>query len=241
MDLFAVHPDGVIYSAWWNGSPRWKGEPWNDWYWIGGQGFGQGTPIAALSRNRDQIDLFAVGLDGGVYSAWWNCYPWYGWFRIGGRVFPQQTSIAALSRNRRQIDLFAVGDDGGVYRAWWNGKPWWNNPWRKSNPWHDWSRVGGRVFPEGTPMAALSRKPDQMDLFAVGGDGGVCSASWNGTWRDWFRVGGRVFPEGTPMAALSRKPDQMDLFAVGGDGGVYGASWNGTWSDWFRLPLDATG
>jgi hypothetical protein len=44
--------------------------------------FAQGTPIAALSRNPNQMDLFAVGLDGGIYSPWWNG-DWHDIFRVG--------------------------------------------------------------------------------------------------------------------------------------------------------------
>jgi hypothetical protein len=239
MDVFAVHQDGVVYSAWWNGDRWWKGNPWHGWYRISGQAFAQRTPIAALSRNRDQIDLFAVGLDGGVYSTWWNCYPWYGWFRIADRSFEQQTPIAAVSRDRRRIDLFAVGDDGGVYSAGWSGEPWWNNPWHDSSPWHGWSRIGGRDFAQRTPVAAVARMPDRMDLFAVGGDGGVYHAAWGGVWGEWVRVGHRAFAEHTPVAAVARMPDRMDLFAVGEDSGVYSAAWNGVWDDWLRLPLQA--
>jgi hypothetical protein len=44
--------------------------------------FAQNTPIAALTRNPNQMDLFAVGLDGGVYSAWWGFNQWHDWFSV---------------------------------------------------------------------------------------------------------------------------------------------------------------
>ncbi|GAA3195094.1 PLAT/LH2 domain-containing protein [Actinocorallia longicatena] len=181
-------------------------------------------PVAALSRNSNQLDIFAVAEDGGVWSAWWNGEPWRDWFRIGARAFGPRTPIATLSRNSDQMDVFAVGLDGGVYSAWWNG-----------NPWRDWFRVGTRTFTQNTPISALSRNDDQMDLFAVGEDGGVYSAWWNGDWHDWFRIGTAVFAQGTPIAVLSRNPDQMDLFAVGLDGRVWSAWWNGVWHDWFPI------
>ncbi|WP_369242129.1 PLAT/LH2 domain-containing protein [Streptomyces sp. R21] len=182
-------------------------------------------PVAALSRNSNQLDIFAVGPDGGVHSAWWNGNPWRDWFRIGTREFGPQTPIATLSRNSDQMDIFAVGLDGGVYSAWWNG-----------NPWRDWSRIGTREFSQNTPISTLSRNPNQMDLFAVGPDGGVYNAWWNGNpWRDWSRIGTAVFAQGTPIAVLSRNPNQMDLFAVGQDGGVWSTWWDGQWHDWFRI------
>ena len=52
------------------------------------------------------------------------------------------------------------------------------------------------MFAQKTPIAAISRNDDQMDLFAVHVVGRVYSASWNGQlhdwflqWRDWFLVG----------------------------------------------------
>jgi Matrixin/Putative peptidoglycan binding domain len=100
---------------------------------------------------------------------------------------------------------------------------------------------GKRIsYQQNTPLAALTRNDDQMDVFAVNQDDGVYSAWWNGNpWRDWFRIGGdnNVFPQHTPIAALSRNDDQMDLFAVGFDGNVYSTWWDGTWHDWFRLPI----
>jgi glycerophosphoryl diester phosphodiesterase len=91
---------------------------------VGTAVFAQNTPITVLSRNSDQMDLFAVGLDGGVYSAWWNGNPWRDWFRLGTGVFGQDTSIAALARDADHMDLFASGLDGRIYTATWNGNPW---------------------------------------------------------------------------------------------------------------------
>jgi hypothetical protein len=76
MDLFAVRPDGGVHSAFWHGD-------WHDWYRVGTAEFAQGTPIAALSRNPDQMDLFAVRPDGGVYSAFWHG-DWHDWYKLLG-------------------------------------------------------------------------------------------------------------------------------------------------------------
>ena len=90
-------------------------------------------------------------------------------------------------------------------------------------------------FVQNTPIATICRNPNQMDLFAVGEDGRVYSAWWNGEWHDWFPIGDRVFAQNTPIAAISRNDDQMDLFAVGEDGRVYSAWWNGEWKPWFTI------
>lgn len=71
------------------------------------------------------IDLFAVGLDRGTYSAWWDG-EWHEWFRLAERSFEPNAPITAVSREPNHMDLFAVGPDGGAYSTWWD------------NGWHDW-------------------------------------------------------------------------------------------------------
>ena len=90
-------------------------------------------------------------------------------------------------------------------------------------------------FPEGAPIAAISRNPRQIDVFAVGVDGAVYSQWWNNWWRDYFKVGTKTFPTLTPVVAQSRNDDQMDVFAIGEDGGLWSAWWHGEWHDWFRI------
>jgi hypothetical protein len=86
-----------------------------------------------------------------------------------------------------------------------------------------------------TSVAGLSRNPNQMDLFAVGEDGGLHSEWWNGEWREWFTLAGAGYFPGTPVTALSRNPNQMDLFVLGMDGVIRSIYWNGHWSGWFAL------
>jgi hypothetical protein len=225
MDIFGIGRDGFAYSTWWNGNP------WRNWFRVGSLVFPQNTPIATICRNPEQMDIFAVADDQRVYSVWWSGNPWREWFRIGSRElprFPQNTPIATICRNPEQMDIFAVADDQRVYSVWWSG-----------NPWREWFRIGSRElprFPQNTPIATICRNPNQMDIFAVGEDGGVYSAWWNGNpWREWFRIGSRVFRRNTPIATICRNPNQMDIFAVGEDGRVYSAGWNGDWQDWNLL------
>jgi len=80
-------------------------------------------------------------------------------------------------------------------------------------------------------VSAVSRKPDQLDVFTVAPDGRVETAWWpNADWANWRPIGG-FFPAGAPVAAVARKADQLDLFVVGNDGRVY-TSWWGGGNDW---------
>ena len=218
IDLFAVGDDGRVYTNWWHDS-------WQDWGTVGNQTFPKSTPIAAIARKSDHIDLFAVGPDGRVYTNWWGG-SWHEWGTVGNQTFPKSTPIAAIARREDHIDLFAVGQDGAggtaVYTAWWDGS------------WHDWRKVRDThdAFPLLTPVTALARKSDHIDLFAVGTDGLVHTNWWDGSWHEWGTVANSVFTQRTPVAAIARKSDHIDLFAVGQNGLVLTNWWGGSWHDW---------
>lgn len=309
LDVFVIGRDGGIWGAWWH-DPGGKGAMWYDWtratttfhtpgspltvsardsshlnvFVVGGAAddprfdgsvwscawdddtqvwrdtgriagarnlFAYATPVATLSRNSKQIDLFAVGPGGYVYTAAWTDDPavgfnavgsgsdpgdkWTGWTIIGdvadkGRgvapCFEARTPIAALSRNSDQMDLFAVGPDGYIRNAWWNGKPW------------NWGAVDNRPYPQGTPIAAISVDSDHMNLFAVAEDGGIYNTWWNGGPWQSERVTDRTFPERTPIAVVSRNKDQIDIFAVDDSGTVMNAWWHGNRWNYGPVPFD---
>ena len=94
------------------------------------------------------------------------------WAPIGG-FFPRGTSISAVSRNPRPTrhlhlrlqrprlhELVEPRATGG----------------RDATT--DWASIGG-TFPAGAPPAAVSRNPDQLDVFITGNDGVVYTNWWN--------------------------------------------------------------
>ena len=210
------------------------------------------STITSVSRSRDQLDLFAVGFDGGVYSTFWNPDGgWFDrWFRLVdpnfGDLFtvPPQSEISVLSRYPTHLDLFVVGRDSAVYSTFWDANGGWFNHWFRLG---DTNFADGFKVPIRSPVSSLSRYPDHIDLFVSGFDGGVYSTFWdvNGGWFNrWFRLGDTNFgdnftiPPGSPVSCLSRYQDHIDLFVSGRDGGVYSTFWdvNGGWFNrWFRL------
>jgi hypothetical protein len=91
-------------------------------------------------------------------------------------------------------------------------------------------------FGQDASLVAIARSPDNMDVFAVGPDGQLRSAWWDGNWHMWFRIGDPILVPGAPVAALVRDDDFMDLFAVGRDGQVHVAWWNGNpWRGWASI------
>jgi len=191
-----------------------------------------GTPVAAVTRNPSQLDLFITGNDGVVYTSWWTAgSDWSGlngWRAIGG-FFPADAPVTAVSRNPNQLDLFVVGNDGVVYTSWWTA----GSDWSGIN--NNWRAIGG-YFPPGSPVAAVSRNPNQLDLFVVGNNGVIytswwtAGSDWSGINNNWRAIGG-YFPPGSPLAAVSRNPNQLDLFVVGYNDVVY-TSWWMAGSDW---------
>lgn len=236
LDLFVVGNDGVVYTSWWTAGQDWSGVN-NNWRPIGGV-FPVGAKVFAVSRHRDQLDLFVIGNDGVVYTAWWTAgQDWSGvnnnWRPIGG-VFPIGATVTPVSRHRDQLDLFVTGNDGVVYTSWWTAGQDWSGL-------NGWRPIGG-VFPPDSTIGAVSRNEDQLDLFVLGYDG-VVYTSWWTAGRDWsglrgWRPIGGFFPMGAELSAVSRHQDQLDLFITGNDGVVYtswwtaGQDWSGVNNNW---------
>lgn len=137
---------------------------WNDGYTFSDR-FPPGSVVTAIARKPDQIDLFVVGNDGGIYSTWWDG-GWHDWFRIGPEAanFPNGNTVTALARHPDHIDLFVVGHDGGIYSAWWNP----NDGWETN---HNWFRIGQQHSILNWACRYVWTQIDELD--AACGDGPV--------------------------------------------------------------------
>jgi hypothetical protein len=81
------------------------------------------------------------------------------------------------------------------------------------------------IFGARTNVAALTRSPNQIDLYAIDRDGDLewttrdlhSSPSWNG----WRKVSsGGLFPPGAPISAVSRTNRVADVVAIARDGSM---------------------
>jgi hypothetical protein len=52
----------------------------------------------------------------------------------------------------------------------------------------EWFRLAERSFAPNSPITAVSREPNHIDLFAVAPDGGAYSTWWDNGWHDWFPI-----------------------------------------------------
>jgi hypothetical protein len=242
LDVFVCSNNQVWTSAWSGGSD------WSGWRSIGGppsnDEFREGAVISVVSRDPMKLDAFVIGMSGRVYTTAWPVAggeDWSGaWIDLGG-AFPSSAMISAVSRNSMQLDLFGCGKDGRVYTTAWAGGANWNG-------WSPISPAGGSpgspsVFLAGSPVGAVSRNPEQLDVFICGSDGRVYTSAWAGG-GDWNGRGGwdaisppvelssaSAFTPGAPVSVVSRNPIQLDVFAGGNDRNIYTAAWAGG-SDW---------
>jgi hypothetical protein len=198
--------------------------------------FSQRTPIAALSATPGRVDLFAVAEDGLLYTMWWRDGRWRGWvrLRVTKQIFSQRTRIAAVSAGLGSIDLIGVAADGGPYNASLRPSDFWRC-------WRGWDRIAVGQFTPSTPVTAAISVPGLLDLFAVGEDGVVYTASrlLAAAWQGWtpVPVAGRTFAQGTEVAAATAQVGLLSLFAVSVDGGAYTAWRDGDtpWQGWTRI------
>ena len=145
----------------------------------------------------------------------------------------QPAPVHVVSRSQDKLDVF-VSDGGGntttaawepAMISWWEG--WWN-------------LLGGRTSP-GAHVTVVSRRPDFLDVFTVGTDGGAYTCAWEPSagWRGWWRIGTAVFPQGAMISAVSRSQDKLDIFATDVGGRVLTAAWEPAfadgWHGWWEL------
>jgi hypothetical protein len=69
LDLFVTGLNGAVWSSWWHDDA----DGWRPWFQVRPDTvFDQNHPVTAVSRHSEQIDLFKVGFNGAVWSAWWS-------------------------------------------------------------------------------------------------------------------------------------------------------------------------
>src|SRR6267154_138499 len=202
---------------------------WNSFFRLD-PGFAKGrSPIVAIARNADHLDLFVTGTDGGIYSAYWdNASDWSSFFKFDEVFAKGRSPVTVIARNPNHLDLFVTGTDGVIYSAYWDAA----SGWSKFFP-TDAGFVRGR-----SAVTVIARNPDYLDLFVTATDGGVYSAYWDSasSWSSFFPID-TGFSGGPSVSAIARNPNHLDLFVIGNEGGIHSAYWDGAngWSSFFRI------
>jgi hypothetical protein len=85
-----------------------------------------GSPVTAIARYDNHLDLFTLGTDNRVYSTWWHeNQNWAGWFNVSGGIGMPGGQVAAISRFTEHVDIFTVGTDSRAYSTWWDAATGW--------------------------------------------------------------------------------------------------------------------
>jgi hypothetical protein len=153
-------------------------------------------------------------------------------------------SAAVVSRRTRCGDLFLLGLDGFVRTIWINE--------RETFPRHPWPLNPDNPARKGSPIAAVCRETDQIDVFYFDREHHLVTQWWNPRALDWSRnrrvIPGTTVAGGSNVVALGRaagpaaqaagappaSPSSLDVFYVGLDQTrAYAAG--GAWSDAFQV------
>lgn len=159
-------------------------------------------------------------------------------------------SAAATSRRTGCTDLFVQGMDGLMRTAWLTD--------REAFPRHPWP-LHNEPARRGTPIAAVSRELDQIDVFYVNRQHQLVTQWWHPSANNWAQnrriLAGPMVAGGSNLAAVKRAAvgsprSQLDVFYVSLDyTRTYAepARWNDAWSvvhatwsqgtDWQVLPI----
>lgn len=196
------------------------------------------SPIVAVARTSENLDLFWIGADGEVWTKWRavgaNGNEWSVPFAIPGvppgDVPAPKGKLAVVSRVPDQIDLFWIAADGGVRSHFWTGAfP--DGAWEKHNSFAVTPRDAARA---DSPIVAVSRINEQIDLFWIGADGAVFTHWWSathptGNWiqHPHFMIAppGSARPD-SPLTAVAKTSHHLDVFWVAPDGAVRSQWWD---------------
>ncbi|MCH9646962.1 MAG: hypothetical protein K0U98_01920 [Deltaproteobacteria bacterium] len=233
LDVFAVGVDGYAYTAAWKAGQK---AGWRGWWTIAKGRALPGTPIAAVSRSTGKLDVFMVGLDERVWTAAWQPgdKSWRGWWPVGDLKTVPGSVVGVVARSPGTLDIFAVDKKGVARTAGWKAG--------RKEAWRGWWTVAkGRALP-GTPIAAVSRSTDKLDVFMVGVDGKVWAAAWqpgDKSWRGWWPIGDLKVPHRALLSVICKQEGHLDVFTRGFDGAAYTAAWEAgrdkKWRGWWRL------
>jgi hypothetical protein len=233
LDVFATDTAGRVLTAAWE--PAFA-DGWHGWWDLKGGRAKPGSPVAAVSRSANKLDVFVVGTDGGCYTAAWE--PaftdwWHGWWRIRDAVFPLGAPLTAASRSADKLDVFGTDAARKVITAAWEPA--------FADGWHGWWQIRNGLGQPGAPVTAVSRSADKLDVFVIGVDNRTYTAAWEPAfadgWHGWWNLNGGMAVHGSAIAGVSRRPDYMDVFVVGLDGRVYSAAWSPgkPWGGWWPM------
>ena len=201
--------------------------PLQPWQTIGPNRFPAASPVTAVSPVQGAVSLFVLGFDRQVWCSLVNSGVRQPWFPLGPDTFPAGLPLAAVSTTPGGTSLFILGEDGRVWSTYYD--PGNVGPDARGG-WQPWFPLGANVFPQGSPVAAISTGPGGTSLFVTGFDSQIWSTYFDprrpgppdhGGWQPWFPLGPNVFPAPSTITAISTAPGATSLYILGLEGRVW--------------------
>jgi hypothetical protein len=228
------------------------------------------TIPTVVSRTTSNVDMFYVDGNGGLYTVFQSAptYTWYtetlippsftehvGYATITiPSIAPSNALVTATARSPENLDVFFIGTDGNVYTTYWgagfgtnaSGLPNWGTPFSiTSGACINTATSCVGVASPGGGIAAVSRNPNQLDVFYIGKDGGLWTSWWYNGAPSWTTMelygpssdvqrSAGIAPPGATITATARTSTNLDVFFVGSDGGLWTGAWSGGggWGTW---------
>lgn len=144
------------------------------------------------------------------------------------------TSAGVASRRALHADLFIAGEDGFIRTLWLNDT--------EKFPKHVWPLNPANRALRGTPLAAVSRTLDQLDVFYVSNQHRLTTQWWSPEATNWHanrrELGDPLVAGGSTIAALgspgtAAEPSSLDVFYVSID--YTRAYADTTWNDGWKV------
>jgi hypothetical protein len=167
--------------------------------------------VAFGRRSSGELDVFAIGSDGGLKYMAFNLGIWSGPYLLSlGNYAPPGSPIAAAVDAHGFLNVFSVANDGSVDTKWDCTPLWCGN-----------TALTAKGFaPLGAGLSSLSFTAGSMNVFVVDQNGILNVLSNGGTsWTGPTAISatGASVPGGA-TAAVAETTSQLDVFAVSSDG-----------------------
>jgi hypothetical protein len=137
LDVFWIGIDGAVGTNWWDAN-RNDGQ-WNKPFALSEPNLARKGAVACVARTHSQLDIFWIGHDGAVWSAWWNAQFNEGRWSVPFIVAPAGSArgdshVAAIAREPDHLDVFWIGADGAIGSTWWHEGESWSKPFPITEP-----------------------------------------------------------------------------------------------------------
>jgi hypothetical protein len=225
MHVFWIATNGAVETVGWTQAAKWD-KPAAITPANAARG---GSTLATTPRTASEVHVFYVGADDAVHSVFWTKQQnkWVPPFPVTGtKIVGSGSHLACLARTPDHIEVFWVNYHGAVFTTWADrkfDKGKWITP--------------VAVTPEksaflNSPLVALARVTDHVDLFWLSDTKAVMSSFWTkiGNKDQWSGPFATAAPgsarNDSGLSVIARIPSHVDVFWFNAKGAVSSNWWD---------------